>query len=129
LDPDPYWIRIRIGIQPKILKLDPDPDEMNADPQPWPWVGHQSLCFKFLANFMLNIQTFSCSLKVQSLACAQFNQSSDKLFSKKCGNHTFYVYRIFWGLPNGFWRTDCAALFRGILCKIKTLKKPIGRRI
>jgi hypothetical protein len=29
---DPYWIRIRIGIQPKML--DPDPDEMNADPQP-----------------------------------------------------------------------------------------------
>jgi hypothetical protein len=27
------WIRIRIGIQPKML--DPDPDEMNADPQPW----------------------------------------------------------------------------------------------
>ncbi len=33
---DPYWIRIRIGIQPKMLELDPDPDadEMNADPQP-----------------------------------------------------------------------------------------------
>jgi hypothetical protein len=38
---DPDWlantdldpIRIRIGIQPKML--DPDPDEMNADPQPW----------------------------------------------------------------------------------------------
>jgi hypothetical protein len=29
---DPDWIRIRIGIQPKIL--DPDPDDMNADPQP-----------------------------------------------------------------------------------------------
>ncbi len=29
---DPYWIRIRIGIQPKML--DPDPDEMNADSQP-----------------------------------------------------------------------------------------------
>jgi hypothetical protein len=27
---DPDWIRIRIGIQPKML----DPDEMNADPQP-----------------------------------------------------------------------------------------------
>jgi hypothetical protein len=25
---------IRIGIQPKMLDLDPDPDEMNADPQP-----------------------------------------------------------------------------------------------
>jgi hypothetical protein len=25
-------IRIRIGIQPKVLN--PDPDEMNADPQP-----------------------------------------------------------------------------------------------
>ncbi len=33
MDPDPDWIRIRIGIQPKML--DPDPDEMNADPQPW----------------------------------------------------------------------------------------------
>ncbi len=32
LDPDTYWIRIRIGNQPKML--DPDPDEMNADPQP-----------------------------------------------------------------------------------------------
>jgi hypothetical protein len=31
LDPDPS-IRIRIGIQPKML--DPDPDEINADPQP-----------------------------------------------------------------------------------------------
>jgi hypothetical protein len=30
---DPDLIRIRIGIQPKML--DPDPDEMNADPQPW----------------------------------------------------------------------------------------------
>jgi hypothetical protein len=31
---DPVWIRIRIriGIQPKML--DPDPDELNADPQP-----------------------------------------------------------------------------------------------
>jgi hypothetical protein len=28
------WIRIQIGIQPKMLELDPDPDEMNADPQP-----------------------------------------------------------------------------------------------
>jgi hypothetical protein len=27
---DPDWIRIRIGIQPKML----DPDEMNADQQP-----------------------------------------------------------------------------------------------
>jgi hypothetical protein len=34
LDPDPYWIQIRIGIKPKMLELDPDPDEMNADPQP-----------------------------------------------------------------------------------------------
>jgi hypothetical protein len=32
VDPDPYWIRIRIGIQPKMLY--PDPDEMNADTQP-----------------------------------------------------------------------------------------------
>ncbi len=30
---DPDWIRIWIGVQPKML--DPDPDEMNADPQPW----------------------------------------------------------------------------------------------
>jgi hypothetical protein len=30
---DPDWIRIRIGVYPKML--DPDPDEMNADPQPW----------------------------------------------------------------------------------------------
>jgi hypothetical protein len=34
LDPDPYWIRIRIGNKPKMLDLDPDPDEMNKDPQP-----------------------------------------------------------------------------------------------
>jgi len=33
-------IRIRIGIQPKML--DPDPDEMNADPQPW-CQGHGSV--------------------------------------------------------------------------------------
>ena len=32
---NPEWIRIRIGIQPKML--DPDPDEMNADPQPCQW--------------------------------------------------------------------------------------------
>ena len=32
--PDPYWILIRIGFQPKMLDPDPDPDEMNADPQP-----------------------------------------------------------------------------------------------
>ncbi len=30
---DPYWIRIRIRNEPKML--DPDPDEMNANPQPW----------------------------------------------------------------------------------------------
>jgi hypothetical protein len=36
---DPYWIRIRIGIQPKML--DPDPDEMNADTQPW---GQAEVC-------------------------------------------------------------------------------------
>jgi hypothetical protein len=29
---DPDWIRIRIGVHPKML--DPDPDEMNTDPQP-----------------------------------------------------------------------------------------------
>ncbi len=32
--PDPDWIRIRIGVQPKMLDPDPGPDEMNADPQP-----------------------------------------------------------------------------------------------
>jgi hypothetical protein len=30
---DPDWIRIRIGIQPKMPKM-LDPDEINADPQP-----------------------------------------------------------------------------------------------
>ncbi len=30
---DPDWIRIQIGVHPKML--DPDPNEMNADPQPW----------------------------------------------------------------------------------------------
>jgi hypothetical protein len=34
LDPDPYWIRFRIGIQPKMLDPNPDQDEMSADPQP-----------------------------------------------------------------------------------------------
>jgi hypothetical protein len=29
---DPDWIRIRVGIQPKMLY--PDSDEINADPQP-----------------------------------------------------------------------------------------------
>ncbi len=29
---DPDWIRIRIGVHPKML--DPDPDAMNTDPQP-----------------------------------------------------------------------------------------------
>ncbi len=36
---DPDWIRIRIGIQPKML--DPDPDEINADPQPWPQLSRK----------------------------------------------------------------------------------------
>jgi hypothetical protein len=31
---DPNWIRIRIGVHPKMLDPDPDPDEMNTDPQP-----------------------------------------------------------------------------------------------
>jgi hypothetical protein len=30
---DPDWIRIRIGIQPKML--DPDPYQMNTDPKHW----------------------------------------------------------------------------------------------
>ncbi len=29
---DPYWIRIRIGLQHHTL--DPDPEKMNTDPQP-----------------------------------------------------------------------------------------------
>jgi hypothetical protein len=29
---DPDWIRIRIGVHPKML--DPDPEKMNTDPQP-----------------------------------------------------------------------------------------------
>jgi hypothetical protein len=29
------WIRIRIGILPKMLDLDPDPYQMNTDPKPW----------------------------------------------------------------------------------------------
>ncbi len=33
---DPDWIRIRIGVHPKML--DPDPDEMSTDPQPWLWL-------------------------------------------------------------------------------------------
>jgi hypothetical protein len=32
-NPGAGWIRVRNGIQPKML--DPDPDKMNADPQPW----------------------------------------------------------------------------------------------
>jgi hypothetical protein len=31
--PGTDWIRIQIGIQPKMLDPDLDPDEMNADPQ------------------------------------------------------------------------------------------------
>jgi hypothetical protein len=30
---DPYWIRIRIGLQHQTL--DPDPEKMYTDPQPW----------------------------------------------------------------------------------------------
>jgi hypothetical protein len=30
---DPYWIRIRIGLQHQTL--DPDPEKMNTDPQPY----------------------------------------------------------------------------------------------
>ncbi len=33
MDPDPDWIRIRIGNQPKML--DPDPYQINTDPKPW----------------------------------------------------------------------------------------------
>ncbi len=31
---DPYWIRIRIGLQHQTLDPDPDPEKMNTDPQP-----------------------------------------------------------------------------------------------
>ncbi len=40
--PDPYWIRIRIGIQPKMLDL--DSDEMNAVPQPWAKAHGPNIC-------------------------------------------------------------------------------------
>jgi hypothetical protein len=50
LDPDPYWIRIWIGIQPQML--DPDPDEMNADPQP---CFEQSAKFVFVSTVLLEI--------------------------------------------------------------------------
>jgi hypothetical protein len=39
---DPDWIRIRIGVHPKML----DPDEMNADPQP---------CFLVNPDFQIKI--------------------------------------------------------------------------
>ncbi len=29
------WIRIRIGVHPKMLDPDPDPEKINTDPQPW----------------------------------------------------------------------------------------------
>ncbi len=38
---DPYWIRIRIGLQHQTLDPDPDPEKMNTDPQPW--FGNQTL--------------------------------------------------------------------------------------
>jgi hypothetical protein len=40
---DPDWIRIRMGIQPKILDPDPVPDSMNPDPKHWEerWVRVQ----------------------------------------------------------------------------------------
>jgi hypothetical protein len=47
LDPD---IRIRIGIQPKIL----DPDQINADPQPW---------FKALEEKLLEARRLELSAK------------------------------------------------------------------
>jgi hypothetical protein len=31
---DPDWIRIPIGVHPKMLDPDPDPEKMNTDPQP-----------------------------------------------------------------------------------------------
>ncbi len=31
---DPDWIRIRIGVHPKMLDPDLDPEKMNTDPQP-----------------------------------------------------------------------------------------------
>jgi hypothetical protein len=38
---DPDWIRIRIGVHPKMS--DPDPDEINADPQPC-MKNYKALC-------------------------------------------------------------------------------------
>ncbi len=49
MDPDPYWIRVRIGIQPKML--DTDPDEMNADPQPWLLVRLPAARYRALAYY------------------------------------------------------------------------------
>jgi hypothetical protein len=31
---DPDWIRVRIGVHPKMLDPDPDLEKMNTDPQP-----------------------------------------------------------------------------------------------
>ena len=32
---DPDWIRIRIGVHPKMPGPDPDLEKVNTDPQPW----------------------------------------------------------------------------------------------
>ncbi len=48
------WIRIRIGIQPKMLEL----DEMNADPQPWGKLNKISPCAGYnrvgVVEYLLN---------------------------------------------------------------------------
>ncbi len=46
---DPDWIRIRIGIPPKLL--DPDPYQMNTDPQPWKIVENTVLDFMYKVEF------------------------------------------------------------------------------
>jgi hypothetical protein len=47
---DLEWIRIRIGIQPKMLGPDPDPGQMSTDPQPWYTV------YLVVGNFRINVR-------------------------------------------------------------------------
>jgi hypothetical protein len=61
---DPDWIRIRIGIPPKML--DPDPDEMNADPNPDR--GEK----KNIMRTTGNAHARGFSLSSSSCACAAF---------------------------------------------------------
>jgi hypothetical protein len=73
---DPDWIRIRIGIRPKML--DPDPDEINADPQPW------ILALKILTEAACDSD---CNSKLEA-ACVfcQINSFAFSLLSMK-GRH------------------------------------------